>query len=297
MNHQQQSFSRRGILQAGLAGACAAATPRLATADETKAAPAGPLAAYENQAKGIRIFPGMWRPHYPWEHIAWVSPSWPCQDYIWIDLPEAIFTGQGLLFVSSINPDIEPMLFPHLPAIPWRRTNKGIAFTRTLPNGIIFGSTVTQADNAVDLEIFIHNGTDKPLTDIRMQTCFYLRAIKEFAAHTADNKFVHVADHGWLPFEQAKRTDSDQGRYRLGWRSGPQTADQPIMVTTSARAERLIACTWGEATYSMVTNPGHPCMHADPAMPDIPPGGTERIHGKLFFFEGPLAGFQPSMLK
>jgi hypothetical protein len=258
-------------------------------ASETKPAPVDPLEAYEKQAKGIRIHPGMWRPHYPWEHIAWVSPSWPCQDYIWIDLPEAIFTRQGLLYVSSINPAIEPMRFPDLPAVPWRRTQKGIAFTRTLPNGIVFGSAVTRADRAVDLEIFIHNGSNAPLNDIRLQTCFYLRAIKEFATYTADNKYVHVADHGWLPFEQARRMSSEKGRYRLGWRSGPKVADKPIMVTTSAKNDRLIACTWGEDTYSLVTNPRHPCMHADPAMPDIAPGRTERIRGRLIFFEGTLS--------
>ncbi len=36
---------------------------------------------YEIHAKGIRILPGQWRPHYPFEQIAWVSPPWPSQDF------------------------------------------------------------------------------------------------------------------------------------------------------------------------------------------------------------------------
>src|SRR3990172_11551113 len=96
---------------------------------------------YETQAKGIRIHPGEWRPHYPWEHIAWVSPSCPCQDYIWLDFPEAIFTDQGLLFLSHINPPF-PQKFENLPRVPWREIDNGIAFERKLPNGIAFGGSV-----------------------------------------------------------------------------------------------------------------------------------------------------------
>ena len=62
-----------------------------------------PQGTYETHAKGIRILPGAWRPHYPWEHIAWISPPWPSQDYVWLDFPEAIFTSQGLLFLSHVN--------------------------------------------------------------------------------------------------------------------------------------------------------------------------------------------------
>jgi hypothetical protein len=46
--------------------------------------------SYETHAKGIRILPGQWRPHYTFEHTAWISPSWPSQDYIWLDYPEAV---------------------------------------------------------------------------------------------------------------------------------------------------------------------------------------------------------------
>ena len=53
---------------------------------------------YETHAKGIRILPGQWRPLYPFEQIAWVSPPWPSQDYIWLDFPEAIFCNLGLLY-------------------------------------------------------------------------------------------------------------------------------------------------------------------------------------------------------
>ena len=71
---------------------------------------------YETQATGLRILPGQWRPHYPWEHIAWVSPPWASQDYVWLDFPEAICSSLGFLYLSHVNPPI-PTIFKDLPAL------------------------------------------------------------------------------------------------------------------------------------------------------------------------------------
>lgn len=273
-------LSRRAVLRSALLAACC--RPASVRADDQ---------TYATHAKGIRILPGHWRPHYPWEHIAWVSPAWPSQDYIWIDLPEAIFTRQGLLFLSHVNPRVQPVRFPNPPAVAWQKITGGIAYRRTLPNNVTFGAKVTAAPDAADLELFIHNESDKPLNDITLQTCFFLRAITEFSQYTADNKFVHLPDRGWTPFNQARNHKTETGRYRLGWRSGPKLADLPIMVTRSANADRLVACTWGTDTYSLVCNPHHPCMHADPAFPDLAPGQRAAIRGKLIFFQGSLDAF------
>ena len=286
-------LSRRQVLAAGAAGVCVAQANALEPAQEARLSTG--LQAYENHAKGIRIFPGAWRPHYPWEHIAWVSPSWPSQDYIWLDFPEAIFTRQGLLFLSAVNPAIQPMMFSDLPAVPWRPEADGIAYERTLPNGVVFGGKVTKAEKAVNLELSIRNGSDKPLNDIRLQTCFFLRAIREFGAYTDENKYVHVPGQGWLAFEKARKLESVKGRYRLGWRGGPQLADLPMMVTVSSKAERLVACTWLADTYSLINNRLHPCMHSDPAFPDLPAGKSATIHGKLLFFEGNLVAFDEAL--
>ncbi|GAF88330.1 unnamed protein product, partial [marine sediment metagenome] len=45
-------------------------------------------------------------------------------------------------------------------------------------------------------------------------------------------------------------------------------------------------------TYSLISNPNHPCMHADPTFPDIASGQSAAIHGKLIFYEGSLEGFR-----
>ncbi len=247
---------------------------------------------YETQAQGIRILPGQWRPHYAWEHIAWVSPSWPSQDYIWLDFPEAIFSSQGLLFLSHINPPF-PAVFPDLPAVPWQPIPNGIAFERALPNAVAFGgSVVKESETTVALEIHITNGSQDKLADITLQTCAFLRANAEWGDYTRDNKFVHVPQRGWISLSQAMELPDGTAPYRAGWRTkGKRVIDVPIVVTVSNRGDRLFAFTWARDTLSMVGNPKHPCVHADPQFADLEPGQTGTIHGKLIFFEGSIEEF------
>ncbi len=285
--------SRRSFL-----GACALLSAALAlggipdSATAEDAAKQNPGDTYESHAVGIRILPGAWRPHYPWEHIAWISPPWPSQDYVWLDFPEAVFTSQGLLFLSHVNPPI-PTVFHDLPRVPWKEAPGGIAFERTLPNGVAFGGSVTLADEStVDLELHLTNGSEKELASITLQTCAFLRAIKEFADFTQDNKFVHVPSAGWIPMAEAAQREAGSEKYRVGWRTrGKPVADLPAVVVLSNSANRLLAMTWFEDTLSLVGNPRHPCFHADPSFPDLKPGERASIRGKLIFFAGPLAEF------
>lgn len=247
---------------------------------------------YETNAKGIRILPGQWRPHYAWEHIAWVSPSWPSQDYIWLDFPEAIFTDRGLIYLSHVNP-AAPAIYDSWPKVPWESVDGGIAFERELPDGVAFGGKVIKdSDTSVALELHLKNGSPEPLRKITLQTCAFLRAIKEFAEYTRDNKFVHIPGKGWQSYPEAADAAEGEGRFGVGWRSHNGKADLPVMVTTSVEAERLVAMTWYDDTLSMVSNGNHPCMHADPHFPDLEPGENRIIRGSLMFFEGSIKDFR-----
>lgn len=276
-------FSR---IAAGLAGL------GIAGLSNTRARAAEVNETYATIAKGIRILPGQWRPHYPWEHIAWVSPSWPSQDYIWLDFPEAVFTDRGLIYLSHVNPDA-PAVYERWPAIPWAVEQDGISFERELPDGVAFGGKVLRgSDTTIDLELHIRNGSGEPLRNITLQTCAFLRSAKEFADYTRDNKFVHVPGKGWLSYPEATEAPADQGAYGVGWRSHNRKADLPVMITISNEAERLVAMTWFDDTLSMVSNGNHPCMHADPYFPDLDPGTSHTIWGKLIFFEGIVDAFR-----
>ncbi len=245
-----------------------------------------------NALSGIRIFAGQWRPHYPFEQIAWVSPPWPCQDYIWLDFPEALFCSAGLLYLSHVNPQF-PVLYPDVPKVDWQEAPDGLTFERTLPNGVRFGGRLGRGgDSAVEMELHIGNGSSEPLTDIKLQTCAYLRAVREFADFTGENKFIHVPAAGWVPLSEAEDLKAETGAYRVGWRSGPAVADLPLIVTLSNRGDRLVAMTWHEDTYSLIGNPDHPCMHADPCFKDLEPGESASISGRIVFFEGSLAEFE-----
>lgn len=247
-----------------------------------------------NRLRGIKIIPGAWRPHFPWEHIAWIKPPWDSQDYIWMDFPEAIFTDWGLLFLSHINPRLA-QLSPDEPRIPWKEIPRGIAFERTLSNKIAFGGSLVKAnESTVALTLYVRNKTNKPLTGIRLQTCAFLRHSKEFSEFTTDNKFVHLPERGWITYSQAKQSSEGKGKYRMVW-NGSNEADRPVMVTVVRSGEqdapsRMVAMTWEDDTYMLFSNPRHPCMHADPSLPDIGPGETATVHGRLIFYEGSLDG-------
>jgi len=246
---------------------------------------------------GIRIYPGQWRPHDRCEHIAWISPPWECPDYLWLDFPEAVFTDRGLLYLSHHSPRFPPA-FEDLPAVAWEQAAGGIRFERRLADGVGFGGAVTRSacGRGVDLELHIDNGSDRPLADVRLQTCAYLRALGEFNAPTNANKWVHLPTRGWTHLGEAATHIGERGRYRVGWRGGPQVADLPVIVCTSSREDRLIAFTWGRHTYSMIGNPLHPCMHADPAFGPIQPGGREAIRGRLLFLHASLESLDPAAM-
>lgn len=246
----------------------------------------------EGTAPDICLFPGQWRPHYPFEQIAWLSPPWPSDDYVWLDFPEAIFANSNLLYLSHVSPAF-PAQFSDLPRVEWQRNEDGLHFARLLPNGIRFGGSLASIETSiVSLMFFVENGSNEQLRDIRLQTCAYLRPIKEFAQFTLSNKYVHLPCAGWVPLQEARRAP-ELGRYRQGFRgTGPKVADLPVLATLSTSGDRLLAMTWYEATLSLGSNPQHPCMHADPGFPDLAPGGRETIRGELIFFEGSLTQFE-----
>jgi len=246
---------------------------------------------YDSIVEGIHIAPGRWRPLFETEHIAWVSPPWDSTEYIWLDFPEAIFVDGKMLFLSHVNPPF-PSKHNELGLIPWERVTRGIQYSRQLPGNIRFGGRVTQSDSAsVDLTIWIENGTSEPLRSIRLQTCAFLNSIGEFDKETDANKMVHVPTKGWVPLNQAANSPED-GQYRVGWLDGPKVADLAVVVTKSSHADRMVAMTWFESTYSFIGNHEHPCFHADPYFEDIAPGETGTIKGRLIFFEGSISEFE-----
>ena len=248
--------------------------------------------SYDSVVSQIHITPGLWRPMFGTEQIAWVSPPWSSQEYIWLDFPEAIFSGKELLFLSHINPRF-PSRNQHVESVPWQRKEDGIRYEQELSNGIRFGGSVTKkCQNIISLELWMQNGSNDPVKDVKLQTCAYLHGIEEFNQMSSENKLVHVAGQGWIPYTEALELADVKGKYHVGWLSGPEVADLPVILALSKEPERLVAFTWFENTYSFIGNQNHPCFHADPRMGDIEPGESKTISGELIFFEGTTDEFE-----
>ena len=235
----------------------------------------------------VTVIPGAWRPHHAFEHIAWINPPWGSEDYVWLDYPEAIFTDQGLLYLSHTNQRF-PTVFGNYTPSTWRSVDDGIAFDRSLPNGISFGGSLRAAsDTSVSMQLTIDNQSPAPLTGIKLQTCMFMRAYRGLDAYTLENKFLHSPVDGWVPLSRAGDLD-EKGRFRFGWRDGPAVADLPVIACVAESGDRLVAMTWRENTFSLVSNPDHPCIHADPFFADVGVGEKASIDGDIIFLEGGL---------
>lgn len=182
-----------------------------------------------------------------------VFAPWDDSSYVVVDLPEAIWSDLGLTYLAHTHvPTLWTERGVTLEPTEWDvRPDGALRSRRTLPNGIAFGAGVTPGRDAVRMELWLTNGTDRPLSDLRVQNCVMLKGAAGFTAQTNDNKVFRP------PYVAAR---SDDGR-------------------------RWVITAW-EPIHRAWANPPVPCLHADPKFPDCPPGETRRVRGWLSFYEG-----------
>jgi hypothetical protein len=182
-----------------------------------------------------------------------VFTPWDDASYVVVDLPEAIFSNLGLVYLAHTHvPTLWDRQGITLPRQEWnRRADDTLLSERVLPNGIAFGAKVTPTPTAVRMELWLRNGTKEKLTGLRVQNCVMLGGAQGFTAQTATNKVIRS------PYCAAR---SDDG---LRW-----------VITAWAPVQRC----W--------SNDPCPCLHSDPEFPDCSPGETVRVRGWLSFHEG-----------
>ncbi len=247
---------------------------------------------YDNFTHKMDIIPGMWRPMFGSEQVAWISPPWESEEYVWLDFPEAIWVEGSLAYLGHIDKRF-PTLYPTEKSAPWSKTDKGMSYEQVLPNGLSFGGEISKAEkNIVSLKLWIRNGSDKELKDVKLLTCTFLDGIKEFNEETDTNKYIHTPKKEWLPMLDSLNQSPIPNGVRVGWLAGRQVADLPVIVVKSKIEGHLLGVTWFDATYSFIGNPAHPCVHADPAFNNLKPGESQTINGELIFFEGSLEEFE-----
>lgn len=178
---------------------------------------------------------------------------WDETSYVVVDVPEAIWSNLGLTYLAHTH--IETLWTKQkieLPVLEWERRKDGtLVLERKLPNGIVFGTTIVSARAGVRMEMWLTNGTQEKLTDLRVQVCTLLKGAAGCEQQTNDNKVF----------------------------SGPYAACK------TADGKRWIVTAW-QPLHRAWANPKCPCLHSDPKFPDAPAGQTVKASGWLSFYEG-----------
>ncbi len=178
---------------------------------------------------------------------------WDDHSYAVLDIPEAIWSNLGLTYLAHTHIDtIWSAQGIELEQQEWHRTDDGgFVLERRLPNGIVFGTQATPMKDHIRMKMWLTNGTDETLSDLRVQNCVMLKAADGFQQQDNDNKLF---TRGY-----AIAHSPDKSKWMIsGW--------DPVH-----RA-------WG--------NGPCPCLHSDPKFPDCEPGDTKWLHGWFSFYEG-----------
>lgn len=178
---------------------------------------------------------------------------WENGGFVVFDLPEAVFSNLGLLFLAHTHiPTIWDKQGISLERSDWKRNPDGtLEGEHKLPNGIAFGAKATGVKDGMTFAYWLYNGTTEPLTGLRSQLCLMLKGAPEFNDQTDANKVL---------FQDAAAVRSRDGKR---W-----------VVTACERTDR----TW--------QNPPVPCIHADPRFVDCAPDARVQVRGRIFFFDG-----------
>jgi peptidoglycan/xylan/chitin deacetylase (PgdA/CDA1 family) len=186
-----------------------------------------------------------------------VFAPWEGGGYVVVDVPEALwFEPKGkreLLYLAHTHvPTVWDKRDASLEPLEWMRNRAGeLEVERRLPNQVSFGARVSPSRDGVRMELWVRNGSAEKLTGLRVQACVMLKGLAGFEDRTNDNKVFAK------PFAACR--DREGRRWIItGW--------EPCV-----RA-------WGNAKC--------PCLHADPQIPNCPPGETRRIRGWLSFYQG-----------
>ena len=182
-----------------------------------------------------------------------VFTPWNRDSYVVVDLPEAVWSNLGLTYLAHTHIDtIWSKQGIELPKLEWNRHSNGMLdIERKLPNGIVFGAKVEPTNEAVRMELWLTNGTDELLTDLRVQICVMTKMAAGFEQETNDNKMF----------------------------------TNPYVACRSSDGKRWIITAW-EGCHRPWGNESCPCFHSDPKFPDLEPGQAHRLRGWLSFYEG-----------
>jgi hypothetical protein len=184
-----------------------------------------------------------------------VFTPWDPHSYVVVDVPEAIWHQQGLLYLAHTHIDtVWSKQGITLEPLEWIRDEDGtLRMERELPNRVTFGTRVRPQRDGVKMEMWLTNGSAETLRDLRVQNCVMLKGAKGFTEQTKENKVLKP------PYAAARSGEGTETRW--------------------------IITAW-EPNHRTWQNPPCPCLHSDPKFPDCAPGATQRLVGWLSFYVG-----------
>ncbi len=210
----------------------------------------------------VRPYPGVRHPRINFKE-GMLSPMrgtkvsiflpWDPDDYVVLDLPEALFSQFGLTFLGHKH---IPTLFDYHKIVientDWSILDGG-SFHNIwdLPNNMRIGADIYPGINELDLKLWLQNNTDTVLTDLQSQVCIMLKMATEFNALNNDNKIF----------------------------------DSPIAAVKSVDGQHWILTAWNGGNHAW-GNENCPCLHSDPRLPVCLPGETVSVKGKIWFYNG-----------
>lgn len=181
-----------------------------------------------------------------------IFPPWANGGYVVVDVPEAIFSNLGLTYLAHRHIDtIWTANGVNLAPLEWNTAGDTLRMERKLPNGIRFGSIVKPLETSVFMEMWLTNGSSRPLTGLRTQVCTMLGGAMGFNSQSNPQKIIQP----------------------------------PFIAIRHESLPRWIVTAWKPHNRSW-SNPPVPCIHADPVFPKCLPDQTVGVQGHIWFFEG-----------
>jgi peptidoglycan/xylan/chitin deacetylase (PgdA/CDA1 family) len=186
-----------------------------------------------------------------------VFAPWNDHDYFVLDIPEAIRRNDekdhGLLYLAHTHVDtMWTRQNLELAQLEWQRNPDGsLIMERRLPNDVVFGSKVVPGRESLLMEMWLTNGSQETLSNLRAQNCVMLKGAPEFADPGDDNTI----------------------------------RAEPYIARRSSSGNRWIITAWTPCQSTWFNSPC-PCMHSDGQFPDCAPGETQHLTGWFSFYEG-----------
>lgn len=183
-----------------------------------------------------------------------VFPWWDETSYVVLDVPEAIYCEEGMLFLAHTHmPTMWDLAHTRIENADWKwdASREAWKYALRLPNGVWFGAEAKATPGGAAFELWLENGSDTPLRGLRTQVCAMLKGLEGCNAQDGD---IVVRRDGVAAVRH------EDGRH---W-----------------------VLTAFDQWYRTWNNPPVPCMHSDPKLPDAEPGERVSVTGVIRFYEG-----------